>query len=89
MRNKASYMLTRKGCDQGEVLIALYKADRFLSVEELMSLSKQDRSTVLEFLKTFQQDGAIEQLTDDEKWGIARDVRSMLEKMLLRNGWML
>jgi len=83
------YMLTGKGRNQGEVLVALYKANRFLSVEELMVLSKQDKNTVMQFLAIFQKDGSVEQLADEAKWGIVPEVRAMLENMLLMNGWRL
>lgn len=83
------YMLTKKGRDMGEVLVALYKADRFLSVDELVCLSRQDKDTVIQFLDVWEKDGSIERTVDDLKWGIVPEVREILQAMLLKNSWSL
>jgi DNA-binding IclR family transcriptional regulator len=89
MKNSDTYMLTQSGRDQGELLAALYKADRYLSINELMRLSQKDKKIVMRFLKIWEEEGSIERMADDMKWGIVPEVRQMIKGMLLRNGWSL
>ncbi len=89
MKNKDTYMLTQKGRNQGEVLVALYKANRFLAVEELVSLSHQNKDTVIAFLDTWEKEGSIERMADDSKWGIVPEVREVIQAIMLKNGWSL
>lgn len=86
MRQDEYYMLTDFGRKIGEVLVALYRSGKFLSVQELVTLSRQDESTVNNALVAFQELGEIICLADEEKWGLIPEARWMIRNMEIKMG---
>ena len=83
------YMLTESGRHMGDVLVALYKANKFLSVSELVTLSGKSENVVKMALNVFGQDfGGLEQVDDagTEKYGLQPDVRFAIRSVEINVG---
>jgi len=80
------YDLTSRGRKIGDVLAALYRANRFLTTDELMQLSHQDKEIVDAALNFLLDQGWIERMADGPKWNYIPEARAIIEELELRTG---
>jgi len=80
------YALTETGRKMGYVLLALYRANKFLSIQELVQLSGQDEDIVNKALSMFQEFGEIVHSADDVKYGLIPEARFLIRNIEIGMG---
>jgi hypothetical protein len=73
----------------GAVLIALYRATRILSLQELVASSQQDEETVAKALAFLRGQGWADQLVDGPEWVCTPSARVILDSLEQRGSKVL
>lgn len=65
----------------GAVLSAVFRANRFVSPEELAELSGQDHDTVKASLAFLLEQGWIEKLADEDKYACVFEAKAVMQSL--------
>lgn len=85
------YQIKSRGTSWGSVLMALYRAQKFVNVDDLVQLSGQDLAAVQRALDFLLKQGWADQLADGPQWvctPAARAVMQSLERSKVLQPWL-